>query len=325
MKKMLSALFACMLVLLTACGISGSSVLLEEERLGFALPPELTDSELYREAVNSGSILLYNGIPITSADQPEKQLEHLLEKNHAVLTVYQFIQDKGDCRASISQYQNEKGEIKLYYGEVSDWITAPSLKQTATAENLHLTRYGYLAPDNTDAVPGIAVIHPSELFEDTAENQKLFDTYLRPLFHTAIGYQVWSSPEEAGDLLNLAEELAAYEGTSFTEEYPEGDIPVNYLVELLSRYFDGIDRKAVVYTKYDFDYPSDTMHYTFERPEPEEKQVRVLTSTQQDNLLRISYCMFDPNTGEPDPDGYRVLTVSLLEDGSFHYMSNLMA
>lgn len=62
---------------------------------------------------------------------------------------------------------------------------------------------------------------------------------------TAIGEKTWSSPEEAGDLLMLAEDIAwAVDGISFRETYPDGWIPVNYLVETLSRYFDGIDRRA---------------------------------------------------------------------------------
>lgn len=41
----------------------------------------------------------------------------------------------------------------------------------------------------------------------------------------------------------LAEDIAwAVDGISFRETYPDGWIPVNYLVETLSRYFDGIDR-----------------------------------------------------------------------------------
>lgn len=82
---------------------------------------------------------------------------------------------------------------------------------------------------------------------------------------------------------------------------------MNYLVETLSRYFDGIDRRAVVYTVYDFDYASDCMHYTFERDyEAELPRVRVLSAHEQEELLRISYCLYDPCTGEPLPDSSRV-------------------
>ena len=97
-------------------------------------------------------------------------------------------------------------------------------------------------------------------------------------------------------------------------------------IENYSRYFDGIDRRAVVYTVYDFDYASDCMHYTFERDyDAELPRVRVLSAHEQEELLRISYCLYDPCTGEPQPDSSRVLSVRPQEDSSFRYMSNLMA
>lgn len=54
-------------------------------------------------------------------------------------------------------------------------------------------------------------------------------------------------------------------------------------------------------------------------------RVRVLSAHEQEELLRISYCLYDPCTGEPLPDSSRVLSVRPQEDGSFRYMSNLMA
>ena len=224
--------------------------------------------------------------------------------------------------------KNTGEEITLSRSETQDWITSAEPEQTDTLTEPQLTRYGFFTAQTGSGEDfGFRAVNDAELYGNIAELRQLYDTYLKPIAATAIGEKTWSSPEEAGDLLMLAEDIAwAVDGISFRETYPDGWIPVNYLVETLSRYFDGIDRRAVVYTVYDFDYASDCMHYTFERDyEAELPRVRVLSAHEQEELLRISYCLYDPCTGEPLPDSSRVLSVRPQEDGSFRYMSNLMA
>ena len=219
-------------------------------------------------------------------------------------------------------------EITLSRSETQDWITSAEPEQTDTLTEPQLTRYGFFTAQTGSGEDfGFRAVNDAELYGNIAELRQLYDTYLKPIAATAIGEKTWSSPEEAGDLLMLAEDIAwAVDGISFRETYPDGWIPVNYLVETLSRYFDGIDRRAVVYTVYDFDYASDCMRYTFERDyDAERPRVRVLSAHEQEELLRISYCLYDPCTGEPLPDSSRVLSVRPQEDGSFRYMSNLMA
>ena len=244
------------------------------------------------------------------------------------MEIYQF-RGSGDSAACTRLLCRNTGEgLTLSHSETQDWISSPELEQTDTLTEPQLTRYGFFtAQTGSGADFGFRAINEAELYGDTAELRQIYDTYLKPIAATAIGEKTWSSPEEAGDLLMLAEDIAwAVDGISFRETYPDGWIPVNYLVETLSRYFDGINRRAVVYTIYDFDYPSDCMHYTFERDyEAALPRVQVLSAHQQEDLLRISYCLYDPCTGEPLPDSSRVLSVRPQEDGSFRYMSNLMA
>ena len=290
MKRCLLSLAAAACLFLASCSFQSGSELLDSSLLAAPVPEELTQSELWQQAVHSGSLISYEEEPITTKAMAE--------------------------------------EITLSRSETQDWITSAEPEQTDTLTEPQLTRYGFFTAQTGSGEDfGFRAVNDAELYGNIAELRQLYDTYLKPIAATAIGEKTWSSPEEAGDLLMLAEDIAwAVDGISFRETYPDGWIPVNYLVETLSRYFDGIDRRAVVYTVYDFDYASDCMHYTFERDyDAELPRVRVLSAHEQEELLRISYCLYDPCTGEPLPDSSRVLSVRPQEDGSFRYMSNLMA
>lgn len=81
-------------------------------------------------------------------------------------------------------------------------------------------------------------MNDAELYGNIAELRQLYDTYLKPIGRHRHRGKDLEQPEEAGDLLMLAEDIAwAVDGISFRETYPDGWIPVNYLVETLSRYF----------------------------------------------------------------------------------------
>lgn len=327
MKKFFAAAAAALLALgLAACSLNPASRLLGQDALYHTLPAELTDSELYRQAVNAGAVILYQGEPITTGDTARDRLARL-EKRGGSLDIYCFTEEDGARRCRRLLYQNDSGAIGEYAAEMEDWTASTEPEAVRTVTGPEITRYGFFTAAAEDGRPcGVQVINDSEIYENAAELRQLFDTYLKPICRSAIGPDTWSSPEEAADLLWLAEDLAAYGGVEFREEYPDGWIPVNYLVELLSGYFDGITRRSVVYTVYDFDYASDCMHYTFQRDyDAQPLYLRVLSAHPQGELLRISYCLYDPYTGEPVADSSRVLSVKPLEDGSFQYMSNLMA
>ena len=325
MKKLVLAA-AVSILLLAGCSLIRSSELLEAADLARPLPEEFTQCELYNQAVHSGSIVLYQGEPITTSAMAYSLLEGLDKKGNT-LEIYVFASDGGSQTCQRILYRNEDGVLREYTSLAPDWITSAEPEAVRTVTQPEITRYGFFTALAEDGQPcGLQVVNNSELYSNMAELQELYDTYFRPIGRSAIGLDTWSSPEEAADLLWLAEDIAAYGGLEFREEYPDGWIPVNYLVETLSGYFDGITRRSVVYTIYDFDYPSDCMHYTFGRDyDAPPSYVRVLSAHQQEDILRISYCLDSPYSGEPLEDSSRVLTVKQLDDGSFRYMSNLMA
>ena len=327
MKRCLLSLAAAACLFLASCSFQSGSELLDSSLLAAPVPEELTQSELWQQAVHSGSLISYEEEPITTKAMAEEATASLAKKGGTV-EMYQFSGSGDTAACTRILCKNTGEEITLSRSETQDWITSAEPEQTNTLTEPQLTRYGFFTAQTGSGEDfGFRAVNDAELYGNTADLRQLYDTYLKPIAATAIGEKTWSSPEEAGDLLMLAEDIAwAVDGISFRETYPDGWIPVNYLVETLSRYFDGIDRRAVVYTVYDFDYASDCMHYTFERDyEAELPRVRVLSAHEQEELLRISYCLYDPCTGEPLPDSSRVLSVRPQEDGSFRYMSNLMA
>ncbi len=327
MKKFLLAAAAALCLLFGGCSLQPASEPLPAEALAQTLPDGLTDSELYLQALESGAAILYNREPIT-ASETTKEAVASLEEDGGRFEIYFFTGEGDSAACDRILYENTDGTITSSASHTDDWTanSEPIPGQSITEPSI--TRYGFFtARDAGGETMGFQVINDWEIYGNAAELRSLYATYFAPICRTAIGTDTWSSPEEAGDLIMLAEDIAEYvDGISFREEYPDGWIPVNYLVETLSRYFDGITRRSVVYTVYDFDYASDCMHYLYERDyDTALPNVRVLSAHEQDNLLRISYCLYDPHTGEPLPDSTRVLSVAPTEDGGFHYMSNLMA
>lgn len=58
---------AALTLALAACSLNPSSELVEADALYHTLPDTLSESELYHQAVNSGSVILYEGEPVTTS------------------------------------------------------------------------------------------------------------------------------------------------------------------------------------------------------------------------------------------------------------------
>ena len=238
-----------------------------------------------------------------------------LEKKGGTVEIYQF-RGSGDSAACTRLLCRNTGEgLTLSHSETQDWISSPELEQTDTLTEPQLhPGYGFFtAQTGSGADFGFRAINEAELYGDTAELRQIYDTYLKPIAATAIGEKTWSSPEEAGDPADAGRGHRLGGGRhllpgGLPRRLDPGELPGG---DPLLRVSDGINRRAVVYITDDFDYPSDCMHYTFERDyEAALPRVQVLSAHQQEDLLRISYCLYtDPCTGEPLPDSSRVLSV----------------
>lgn len=92
------------------------------------------------------------------------------------------------------------------------------------------------------------------------------------------------------------------------------------MVELLNHHFEGVTPEMLTaQASSDYDPATNTIHYEGSRgggPLP----LRVIHWTQQDDILSISYEHYDYTTRIPDSSF--VLTIRLMGDGSFRYLSN---
>lgn len=189
---------------------------------------------------------------------------------------------------------------------------------------LSLNEYGYLVYGSDF---GVQVVSDYALYDDAGERRRLKETYIDPIFYTGIASSdKWASPQELGRWLWLFEDIYNYENDDSPWDRFGNDWPVDYMVETLSRYFDGITADSLIksgkYGAITYDPQTNTIHYEGGRggaPDP----VRVTGWTRDGDRLMIDYEAYFFYTGVPYESSRHTLTVRTLEDGTFRYLSNL--
>ena len=147
-------------------------------------------------------------------------------------------------------------------------------------------------------------------------------TFLGPINAARLGTETWASPKELKNLVYLYEDLSAISAPS------NGDrLPVAQMLETLSYYFENVTAQDIIASgDYDYDPATDTILYNWEGARVIEPVLLNLTSWErksgEEELFIIDYRLL--HSGEnPDTAASRRLTVKLLADGSFRYLSNL--
>ena len=148
-------------------------------------------------------------------------------------------------------------------------------------------------------------------------------TILSPISAANLGPKTWASPQELKDLPRIYEDFANIPSASNGDRWP-----VAQMVDTLSLYFENITAQDIISSgDYDYDPATDTILYNWEGQRVIYDPVLLnLTNWERKNgeeeLLTIDYQLL--HSGEnPDTAASRRLTVKLLPDGSFRYLSNL--
>lgn len=89
MKRCLLSLAAAACLFLASCSFQSGSELLDSSLLAAPVPEELTQSELWQQAVHSGSLISYEEEPITTKAMAEEATASLAKKGGTV-EIYQF-------------------------------------------------------------------------------------------------------------------------------------------------------------------------------------------------------------------------------------------
>ena len=162
------------------------------------------------------------------------------------------------------------------------------------------------------------------LWEDADQRIQLYERYLEPvLISTALGSNEWDSLMEIPQPLWVFEDLYRY-------DHPDTDPfdvygtnwPVDEMAAQLSRYFDGVTEEQLINKYQDiYDPASGTLHYEGGRGGGP-YYLRVTGWEEDGDRLTLHYEEYSPATGEPYEDSACLLTVRLLEDGTFRYLGN---
>ena len=301
-----------------------------------SIPAVLTGSARYQEALEDpAAVILWNGEPITGRTAVDAFVQAMQTGGPGELVFYRFNPGydengaaDGTLLASRTRLTADNGRFSVWNGDLSDGTSAfgdPGL--TGTGTDLRLTDAGYLTWTTDDGVTdGLKALPDSLVWPDGARRRQLYKHYLEPIFYTgALGTTRWDSPQELSCWLALFEDLYRFDhGVSPFAVYGT-DWPLDAMNEQLSRYFEGIDVRehlgdsSRMYSAYD--PASDTIHYEGGRGGGP-VCLRVTGWEENGDQLTLRYESYDYYTGETEPDSQALLTVRLMEDGSFRYLSN---
>ncbi len=285
----------------------------------------LADSPLYQQALAQPSVIIYNEAPLTDSGVVDRFLKAVEEKGDGELYLYSFnAYDDGTSSCFLNHFVCQGGTVTQLQDRVENWNDSLSEENSYPVNSISLNQYGYLVyeAESSSEIMGTQVINDHALYEDADQRQEMWETYLRPIFYTALGNQQWSSPAELTSWIWLFEDLYNYEnGTDPWSQYGS-DWPVGEMTTLLSKYFDGVTAQMVAESaKGAYDAATDTIHYEGGRGGGP-FCLRVTGWHQDGDQLAIEYEHYDYATGVPYEDAFYTVTVRTLEDGSFRYLSN---
>lgn len=288
---------------------------------------DLAASPLYRQALERPSVITYRKTEteiLTNAKPVYDFLAAVEAGKDWDLYIYDFWSyDSGDG-CSMDHFVSDKGVVRKSAAFDWSWETFTEEGWSAVG-SLALNEYGYLVYGEES---GVQVVSDYALYDDAGERHRLKETYIDPIFYTGIASSdKWASPQELGHWLWLFEDIYSYENGSSPWDRYGSDWPVDDMVETLSRYFDGVTAQKIISsgskpTAITYDPQTNTIHYEGGRGGAP-NSVRVTGWTQEEDRLMIDYEAHFYYTGVPEENSGRTLTVRLLEDGSFRYLSNL--
>lgn len=281
---------------------------------------EVVESPLYRQALERPSVILYDGEIITGPQPVEDFLAAVEKGEDWDLYHYTFqIYDNGERNCYLRHFVSDKGTVSYSYGSEDQWNSMAEGGKVAVS-GLSLNEYGYLV---YGADSGDQVVNDRALYENAQECRKLYDRYFPPVLYLGLGSRAWASPQELTSWVGLFEDIYRYETGGSAFDRFGSEWPVAEMAETLSRYFDGVTADNFIRDrKFPYDPQTGTIHYEGGRGGGP-ICYRVTGWEQEGETLAIDYEEYYFYTGVPFENSSYTLTVRLLEDGSFRYLSNL--
>ena len=309
-KRILALLLAAVLLLAVGCGEKGKGKILSTE----GVPQEVLQSAQYKAALaeETATVIAYNYEPLTDSAPLRAAVEKMQAGEDDELRYYNFhdrndIQGIAGVRLTVKDGVAAFQEISLtgYDGTV-DWENV--LYQQAG--EIELNSCGYLSfAEGIDYT--YRVFSPLDPYENYNERYELTKTYLYPLAEGCT--QNFTSPEGITDPLWWAR--LCWFLTDGETDYPEGhEVPIDEIEEVLLKWFDISEEKLRSLLDPD---GNGTMLWVTETGISWSCFAK--EAVREGDLLRIRYG-FTFNGREPNYN--RELTVRIVEDGSWKYVSN---
>ena len=294
------------------------------------LPEALTSTGAYRTAAaDPTAVINYAGRIATGRTAVDTFCKAVENGGTGELTLYTFTPDYADpetIRCSYTRFWTDGGS-SWYFSDYSEDSSFAFMEPSRyEVQALELNDYGYLVAsgDFVSEPTGYPVIPDRLLWEDADQRIQLYERYLEPvLSSTALGSIEWDSLMEIPQPLWVFEDLYRYDhqNTSPFDVYGT-DWPVDEMAAQLSRYFDGVTEEQLIDKYQDiYDPASGTLHYEGGRGGGP-YYLRVTGWEEDGDRLTLHYEEYSAATGEPYEDSACLLTVRLLEDGSFRYLGN---
>ena len=287
----------------------------------------LTSSALYQRALGQPSVIIYQDEVLTDPQPVRDFMESVDEGMDCGLYIYTFRLDhNGEPDCYLAHFISTESAI-TYSGAYENNWDALTESGCSKVTSISFNEYGFLVyeMESSSEASGIQVVNNRALYNNAEERQKMYDTYLVPIYYTALGNRVWASPEELSSWIWLFEELYNYENDDTPWDRFGSNWPVETMVKTLSRYFEGVTADMVISEpKYADAYDPETNTIFYEGGRGGGPLcLRVTSWMQEGDRLVIDYEGYEYYSGVPWEDGFYTLTVKTMEDGSFRYLSNL--
>ena len=286
------------------------------------VPQSLGESALYKEALSCPSAILYQGQPVTSREAVDRFIQSADQGERGELWLYSFWELDGSLSCTRVHFRPDGRET---WARADSWEGPLEEGEANPVVKISLTDYGYLTwqSDGSGEPFGWQVVNDRELFPDGEERLALKETYLDPL-GTGMA-EAFAFPQQLpGRPHWIFEDLYSREtGRSPFDDYGT-DWPGKEMAELLARYFDGLTPETALQEIRKipgYDTAKDLLHYEGGRGGGP-FLLGVSRWQEEGDTLTIFYEQRSPVTGVPYEDGQWVLTVRLMEDGSFRYIAN---
>lgn len=289
------------------------------------VPEELFESAAFEEAMNRPSVILYDYEPISDCTAAVNFVEAFEKGEYAELYIFRFANiDAYNIKdASCTCFFTENGVITETAEDWKNWETYSNYRYVDAVKNVYINDYGFFTVESDVYDPiYYQVISDFVLYENGAEHRALKEKYIDPIFTITVSPQEFSSVSElSNELIWLFEDIYNYEnGHDPWQEYGN-NWPVSEILSLLNRYFEGATKEMLLSNyRLDYDPEKDTVFYEGGRGGvPPER--RVFDYEQNGDILTLFYWLYHEESGTIYDDRYYVLSIKLLSDGSFRYIS----